>query len=66
MKNYIKEYQNYLKILGLAQLTIKIYTSIVSKFLMQHPQPEKATQKKKNNKKQKTKTTKKKKTKNKK
>lgn len=44
MENYIKQYQNYLKIRGLAFRTISIYTSILKKFLMQHPSPKAATQ----------------------
>ena len=39
MKNYILNYQNYLKIRGLAPRTITIYTSIVEKFLKLHPVP---------------------------
>ena len=39
MENYIKGYQNYLKILGLAPRTIKIYSAIVVKFLKQNPDP---------------------------
>lgn len=41
MKNHIKDYQNYLKIKGLAERTIKIYTSILIKFLQIYPIPEK-------------------------
>lgn len=40
MKNYIINYQNYLKIKGLGIRTIKIYTSIVVKFLKENPFPE--------------------------
>lgn len=39
MKNYIKEYQNYLKIVGLSVRTIQIYSSIIGKFLLKHPEP---------------------------
>ena len=40
MENYIKDYCNYLKILGLAPRTITIYKSIVVKYLKVHPKPE--------------------------
>lgn len=40
MKNYIDNYQDYLKIQGLALNTIKIYTSIIKKFLLVYPKPE--------------------------
>ena len=40
MKNYILEYENYLKINGLAKNTIRIYSSIIRKFLDHYPQPE--------------------------
>jgi site-specific recombinase XerD len=43
MKNYITDYQNYLKILGLSERTISIYSSILKKFLQLHPEPEKTT-----------------------
>ncbi|WP_439129946.1 tyrosine-type recombinase/integrase [Polaribacter sp.] len=43
MKNYIKDYQNYLKMIGLANRTILIYTSIVNGFLQIHPEPLKTT-----------------------
>jgi len=44
MKTYIIQYQNYLKILGLAPRTITIYSSILTKFLTQHHQPNKVKQ----------------------
>lgn len=44
MKNYIKSYQNYLKILGLASRTIAIYSAIIVKFLKQYPDPLVVTQ----------------------
>ena len=40
MKTYILNYQNYLKICGLAPRTIAIYTSIVVKYLKLNPDPE--------------------------
>lgn len=40
MKNYILEYENYLKINGLSANTIRIYSSIIRKFLDNYPQPE--------------------------
>lgn len=43
MKNHLLEYQNYLKIQAKADNTIRIYSSIISKFLAVHPQPEKVT-----------------------
>ncbi len=39
MENYINHYTNYLKMLGLANRTIKIYCSIISKFLLKYPEP---------------------------
>ncbi|QQV91403.1 integrase [Polaribacter phage Leef_1] len=39
MKKYIEDYQNYLKMLGLAPRTITIYSSIITKFLEAHPEP---------------------------
>lgn len=43
MKNYKKEYQNYLRICGLSARTISIYSSILEKFLNQYHVPEKAS-----------------------
>tara|TARA_R110002074_G_scaffold397753_2_gene588591 strand:- start:6034 stop:6984 length:951 start_codon:yes stop_codon:yes gene_type:complete len=43
MKKYIIDYQNYLKMLGLAQRTIIIYKSIIEKFLKLHPEPTKSS-----------------------
>lgn len=43
MKHHIKNYQNYLKIQGLAQRTISIYTSILKKFLLDYPEPRNAS-----------------------
>ena len=43
MENYIKDYTNYLKILGLASRTIDIYKSIIVKFLKIHRNPEATT-----------------------
>lgn len=42
MENYIENYQNYLKMVGLSNRTITIYTSIIKKFLCEHPNPETA------------------------
>lgn len=39
MDQLIKEYKNYLKLLGLAPRTIKIYISIIRKYLTVYPQP---------------------------
>jgi integrase/recombinase XerD len=43
MKNYITDYTNYLRLLGLAKNTITIYKSILGKFLLKHSDPENAT-----------------------
>lgn len=39
MQNYINQYENYLKIRGLAPRTIIIYTAIIKKYLKLHPNP---------------------------
>lgn len=44
MEKYIKDYKNYLKMVGLADRTIKIYTSILKKFLQNIDDPKQATQ----------------------
>lgn len=43
MENYINQFQNYLRILGLANRTIDIYSSILKKFLVEFPNPRLAT-----------------------
>lgn len=43
MKNYINEYQNYLKIKGLAERTIMIYSAIIEKFILEFPNPKTVT-----------------------
>ena len=44
MKNYIEDYQNYLKMLGLSPNgTVNPYTKIIYSFLDLYPEPEKAT-----------------------
>lgn len=44
MQNFIKTYQNYLKIRGLSPRTIKIYKSILIKYLAIYPNPKQVNQ----------------------